>query len=80
MLPNLHLAGRQVRARLVSSRPCFSGHPIMLDEKQGSRKYIPPNYISFTPSTKAFNLRLRLGWRSLRSALASIWRMRSRVT
>ena len=37
-------------------------------------------YISFTPSTNAFSLRLRLGCRSLRSALASICRMRSRVT
>src|ERR1035441_9534030 len=40
----------------------------------------PPNYISLTPSTKALSLRLRDGWRSLRRALASIWRMRSRVT
>src|SRR5207245_10443047 len=32
------------------------------------------------PSRKARNLRERDGWRSLRSALASIWRMRSRVT
>ena len=29
---------------------------------------------------KLRNCSLRLGWRSLRSALASIWRMRSRVT
>jgi len=28
----------------------------------------------------ARNFREREGWRSLRSALASIWRMRSRVT
>ena len=32
------------------------------------------------PSRNAFSLRLRDGWRSLRSAFASIWRMRSRVT
>src|SRR3954471_1319557 len=31
-------------------------------------------------SRKSFNFLARLGWRSLRSALASIWRMRSRVT
>jgi hypothetical protein len=31
-------------------------------------------------STNALRRLLRLGWRSLRSALASIWRMRSRVT
>ncbi len=32
------------------------------------------------PSKNAFNLLERDGWRSFRSALASIWRMRSRVT
>jgi len=31
-------------------------------------------------SRKSFSLRERLGWRSLRSAFASIWRIRSRVT
>ena len=34
----------------------------------------------YWPSRKLFNLSARLGWRNLRSALASICRMRSRVT
>src|ERR1051326_3111284 len=41
---------------------------------------LPDFYASLIPSIKAFNFLDLDGWRSLRSALASIWRIRSRVT
>src|SRR5713101_655489 len=43
-------------------------------------KRLGQNHSRDGPSRKARSLREREGWRSLRSALASIWRMRSRVT
>ena len=36
--------------------------------------------LPYSSSVYALSRRLRVGWRSLRSAFASIWRMRSRVT
>ena len=42
------------------------------DARDGAPCIILVAYISFTPSTNALSLRLRLGCRSLRSALASI--------
>ncbi len=41
---------------------------------------ITPRPSSYNSSVYALSRRLRVGWRSFRSALASIWRMRSRVT
>src|SRR5713101_437981 len=43
-------------------------------------KRLGQNHSRDGPSRNARSLREREGWRSLRSALASIWRMRSRVT
>src|ERR1035438_10435058 len=50
--------------------------------RQGAKRVRPTagGYISFTPSTNAFSFLLREGCRSLRNALASICRIRSRVT
>src|SRR5579862_6196915 len=54
----------------IVARPDHGHHQITGESSQASRM----------PSVNARSLREREGWRSLRNALASIWRMRSRVT
>src|SRR5690606_41355485 len=45
-----------------------------------SSRFLPSLFDAYCPSRKLLSLSARLGWRSLRQALASICLMRSRVT
>ncbi len=51
-----------------------------VETRQGNSPQPGPISVSLQSSRKGRNLRLRLGCLSLRKALASIWRIRSRVT
>src|SRR3989454_7617321 len=58
----------------VRQKPCVSSSRAGGCQATGAPASI------YNSSVYALSLRLRVGWRSLRSAFASIWRMRSRVT
>jgi len=58
---------------LIKNRPGPCGRGRWRVEKMAA-------YWTSAPSRKPWRWRTRVGWRSLRKALASIWRMRSRVT
>jgi hypothetical protein len=54
--------------------------PHALDRLTADMDLVPDLSDSWSSTTKLRSCSLRLGWRSLRRALASIWRIRSRVT
>src|ERR1017187_4669468 len=66
LLSGIHNEGRPVASLVVCFGGCTPG-------RTGPGAYTPPRV---PLSRKARSRWLRLGWRRLRSALASIWRMR----
>ena len=69
--PPPRLALREYRARRGGEGDARSDGALLVSRRNGYSSAI---------SRKPSSCRMRVGWRILRSALASIWRMRSRVT